>query len=254
VWNIREYDSRLDVGNIFPGRRPHVPYITVSQNDEGLTGQNELDMDGIPNVLVLSAGGYGHVPIPLFKQKERRNNFKPVPDRTYDVSYVGSLRHAPHRLRDVMHEHLSNATTTSGGGTIHYKYFYSRFFGWRWRQVMADSRFSLCPRGYGRTSYHLVETLQASLIPIHVYSDVPWIPFPDVYNKVGLVAHYQGMEDLVVELKRMSAQEIAERERRILQLVDSHFSVDGVLNQIQRFLLNEENDLRCQKLPDTVRG
>ena len=40
--------------------RPTVPYVTVSQNDEGLQGKEELLMKNIPNVLVLSAGGYGH--------------------------------------------------------------------------------------------------------------------------------------------------------------------------------------------------
>lgn len=32
--------------------RPEVPYVTVSQNDEGITGKNELPMAKIPNVLV----------------------------------------------------------------------------------------------------------------------------------------------------------------------------------------------------------
>lgn len=37
-----------------------------------------------------------------------------------------------------------------------------------WREVMADSFASMCPRGFGRTAYHLMETLQQGLVPVHV--------------------------------------------------------------------------------------
>ncbi len=38
--------------------RPTVPYVTVSQNDEGITGKCELLMEDFANILVFSAGGY----------------------------------------------------------------------------------------------------------------------------------------------------------------------------------------------------
>ena len=66
--------------------RPSVPYITVNQNDEGMTGKCELLMSEIPNVLVLSAGGYGHVPIPLFIRPVDENRATPVAKRPYLVS------------------------------------------------------------------------------------------------------------------------------------------------------------------------
>ena len=43
--------------------RPNVIYFTVSQSDIGL---EEMSLDH-PNLLVLSAGGFGHIPIPLIK-------------------------------------------------------------------------------------------------------------------------------------------------------------------------------------------
>lgn len=56
--------------------RPDVAYITVSQNDQGwaLNYYHHLT-----NVLVLSAGGYGHVPIPLLKQEEKLLDKKKIP-------------------------------------------------------------------------------------------------------------------------------------------------------------------------------
>jgi len=223
--------------------RPNVPYITVSQNDEGLTGKNEILMSTIPNVLVLSAGGYGHVPIPLFKQVEPLNNHKHPNERQYDVSYTGSLAHSPKRIRETMHQQFNSS-----------KIKYQHYYGRNWRQVMENSRFSLTPRGYGRTAYHLVEILQMGLIPIHIYADTPWVPYADLYPDIGFVNHYtEGMNALIARLKNMTPEQIMQREQRIVELRDSHFSVQGVLDQIQRFILNEKNDLRCQKLPATVR-
>ena len=49
--------------------RPDVMYVTVSQNDVGIPG-NVLDPRLLRNVIVLSAGGYGHVPIPLMMREE----------------------------------------------------------------------------------------------------------------------------------------------------------------------------------------
>ena len=227
--------------------RPDVPYITVSQNDEGLTGKDELDMRTIPNVLVLSAGGYGHVPVPLFKGEEKPVNYVAVEDRTYDATYVGKLQHAPKGMRITMHEHFL---------THNESFKYKQHYGDGWRHVMADSRFSLVPRGYGRTAYHLIEALQMGLVPIYIYSDVPWIPYRlDLFEELGFVTHIDEVDALIETLKTMTTSEIEERERRILSLRESHFSLSGAMAHIQQFLLGDgDGDLRCQRLPDTMRG
>ena len=65
------------------------------------TQLNEL----FPNILVLSAGGWGHVPIPLIKQEETTAaHLKP---RAYLVSYVGSNVNAPLAMRARMIEEIN---------------------------------------------------------------------------------------------------------------------------------------------------
>jgi hypothetical protein len=229
--------------------RPNVPYITVSQNAEGLHTRTDISlMSDMPNVIVLSGGGYGHIPVPLIKQEEKLNNLKPVEDRQYDISYVGSMSNAPGDMREHVGHHLS------GVGNMSYFYHY----GSAWRDIMAESHFSLAPRGFGRTSYHLVEALQMGLIPIHVYidTDIPWVPYANLFDSVGFVSDSSdaGLDHLVSELGKLTTAEIAERERRIETLRDTHFSIPGVMNQIQRFMVDQENDLQCQALPRTTRA
>ena len=227
--------------------RPNVPYITVSQNDDGLPGRHrDLTMDQIPNVLVLSAGGYGHVPIPLLKQQEDLKNEKDPQNRSIFLSYVGSLGNAPKQMRSKINASLAELLPKS---PFQYRYYY----GVDWRKVMADSRFSLAPRGFGRTSYHVVEVLQSGLIPIHVYTDVPWVPYADLFDKIAFTVQADGMDALVDRLKNMTLDGIREREQMIVAMRDSHFSPAGVKEQIEQFLMGKDTDLRCQQLPGTVR-
>jgi hypothetical protein len=75
--------------------RPNVPYIMVNFNDDGLNAGKFDHKNWYPNLLVLSAGGHGHVPIPLFREHKVQNNHVPVVKRTIDINYVGeSLRNA----------------------------------------------------------------------------------------------------------------------------------------------------------------
>ena len=59
---------------------------------------------------------------------------------------------------------------------------------------MAASRASLCPRGFGRASYHLMEALQMGLLPIHVYSDEPWLPYARVFARIGLASNLRSVK------------------------------------------------------------
>ena len=120
--------------------REDVMYITVNQNDDGFVGRcSEFsDLQSKYHITVLSAGGYGHVPIPLLKQPEPSLSKVPPSEREHTISYVGSKKNAPENMRQIM---ISQ-------GNHYYK-------GKEWRNVMAQSKFQLCPRGFGRTSYHI---------------------------------------------------------------------------------------------------
>mmetsp|Transcript_27170 Transcript_27170/g.76402 ORF Transcript_27170/g.76402 Transcript_27170/m.76402 type:complete len:652 (-) Transcript_27170:71-2026(-) len=246
--------------------RPTVPYIVVVQNAEGLLSRVErYSMFRIPNVLVLSSGGFGHVPIPLLKQPEaafmyasqeasantdndnaksdrnqnsngsgasastiaqRPQRIQPH-QRTYLTSYVGSRSHAPRNQRQRMISQLSqlsydkpklgsravvNGTTTAAATAININSIrpFAYMYGSLWRKFMSKSCFSFCPRGYGRTSYHVVETWQMGLIPIHVYSDIPWIPYRDLVQReqLAVVLSFKRVRRWVEEVRKFWNQEL----------------------------------------------
>eukprot|EP00913_Durusdinium_trenchii_P006862 g6453.t1 len=79
-------------------------YVTVSQHDEGLFGMprgaerkqvDRIQQSSIPNLLVFSAGGYGHVPLPLLKQPEEPLPATPrLAQRPFFAGFVGG-KNAP---------------------------------------------------------------------------------------------------------------------------------------------------------------
>lgn len=234
--------------------RPSAAYLVLSQNDEGLTGRNELPLAKLPNVLVLSAGGYGHVPVPLLKQAEA-----PLPEpgatgvylpRPHLVNYVGSLGHAPHKFREVAMRATKAAAASLNASTV----------GWgtypEWRRVMGTSSASLVLRGFGRTAYHLVETIQLGRVPLYVYSDVPWVPYRKLFEQdLGFVASLADLPRVLARVHALAPAEVAAREARASSLVASHFSFNGTLAQVAAFLVDPAaSDLECERLPPTVRG
>ena len=125
-----------------------MPYITVSQHDGGLPAMCEWTLADFPNILVLSAGGYGHVPIPLLLRTASLNNHRPLAARQYLVSYVGTVAHGPGAIRFRLQDLVTDLSRSEG--------FNATFAqGPAWREIMAESVLSLVPRGSGRTAYHL---------------------------------------------------------------------------------------------------
>mmetsp|Transcript_166196 Transcript_166196/g.403777 ORF Transcript_166196/g.403777 Transcript_166196/m.403777 type:complete len:436 (-) Transcript_166196:65-1372(-) len=247
--------------------RGNVPYVTVSQNDEGITGKYEVDMNSVPNILVLSAGGYGHVAVPLLhtnagSQSEAKQNAYagffsyqqhrvPLKERRYLFSYVGSLIHAPHDMRARMKKTVEDFAQAHN---IMDKVLVPTEKTEGWKDIMLSSRFSLVPRGFGRTSYHLAEALQMGVIPIHVYIDQPWIPYPRAYEKLGLATTVEGLPAVMERLMRLSDAEVEQLEARVVKFAESHYSLQGMTKQIASFLAGGSSDLVCQRLPSSVTG
>jgi len=223
--------------------RPDVPYITVSQHALGVFVKSEYKLRDFPNLLVLSGGGTGHVPLVLLK-KLLSPKSKPVEQRRFLLSFMGTLKNGPDHFRGRMKTTiLMKAQELNVSDKIHISH------GGDWREIMADSRFHLTPRGYGRTSFLLGETLQMGLIPIHIYSDIPWVPYRSRFEDLGFITNLSGLGDLVERLSSVGDAEIKKREARILAVRDTHFTPAAQLEQISAFMTGQRGggDLECQK-------
>jgi hypothetical protein len=143
--------------------RPDVMYLTVSQDDQGIFSQLAFLR---PNILSLSAGGFGHIPIPLIKGEL---NYTEAPKTfEWDVGFFGSLR--PRLSRSTI---LSEIERTLQKEHMKFRIAPSN----AWEHDISRSKYNLAPRGFGRSSYRLAEIIQIGRIPVYLYDDISWLPY-----------------------------------------------------------------------------
>ena len=263
--------------------RPTVAYITVSTTDDGPTGTTQLTtyplpgyhwllqeraykqalrLAEIPNLLVLSAGGYGHAPLPQIKRPMEPAQELPVESRRFLASFTGSWANGPPNMRKRTGLILNELDTLLGLDKKFvscYSYYCNQTFGFDWKHVMEDSRVILAPRGEGRNSFRLTEAVQLGRLPLQIYSDVPFVPYADLYYRIGWsltndeLPHF--LEQLAAGVGSFAPAALAQREKLAHAVRNSHFSMPGILEQIGRFMTDpNRSDVRCMRLPPTPRA
>lgn len=102
---------------------------------------------------------------------------EPIEDSRYLYSFIGNRRNHPIRkeilrlvdlrafLRDSSRDPVQQADGACGSNQVRGRLF---------RDVMANSKFVLCPRGIGISSWRLFETMRAGRVPV-IISD-QWVP------------------------------------------------------------------------------
>ena len=207
----RNYGSAdmSDLQDFIDGLDKSKKYFTVLQYDDGIL-QDLKDLD----IKVFGAGGGGQrivpdknigYPIPQINQPAPNTN--KYRDRDILCSFVGTIR-GRHKIREKIKSLYSNKLLFDrnlmsmlinfviGNPKVKENMYIDKFFisesiGYsQFQDVMERSVFSLCPRGYGATSFRICESLQHGSIPIYVY-DKDWTPWYDEFdfNLIGIKVH-----------------------------------------------------------------
>jgi hypothetical protein len=128
---------------------------------------------------------------------------------------------------------------------------------------MAQSKFNLAPRGYGRSSFRFAESIQMGRIPAFLFNDVPWIPYQGTDISIetfgysaGLTSNMNNLTNLVYSIKNMTKEEYNQRLKK-LESVRPYYTYKGILHQIDDFLQDpfgvNGGYLRCAKHPRNER-
>jgi hypothetical protein len=173
-----------DVQTLLDGLDRSRRYFTVVQYDDNILNDlSQLD------IKVFAMGGHGRwkdkcYPIPLncqppagLRQSENKDVF---------ASFVGSITHPIRsRMADMLRGNPKYTVRTNAPGYMDF------------RDLMSRSRFSLCPRGYGQTSFRICEALQSGSVPVYIYDD-PLFPFGDIvpFEEYGVAVHESRLSEL----------------------------------------------------------
>jgi len=227
---------------------PRVIYITVSMNDNGilysLDGQR---VQSYKNILVLSGGGVGHVPVPLLKQEESTAT-RPVTDAMMLdghpplVAFVGT----DNSLRPARHTTLQFFTSTHQQRLL---------MTGDTRNSWEAARFALTPRGMGRAAFSTYEALQRGNIPVYVWDDFEWLPYRGSFQWRSFRATNASLTEMVDELSSVPKVQILQVRARIRSTRESHWTYAGVMKQIGALLAwNGNSDLRCYGAAHDIPG
>ena len=236
--------------------RPNVIYLAISQGDVGLGKIGTAH----PNILVLGAGGYGHVPIPLVRGEKNQPDaaipWDPPPAKGYDqtMGFFGNQKQHGSTRSEMLSQinaaciELNVSLRTGQGPT--------------WQKDMQGTKFNLAPRGYGRSSFRYAEAIQMGRIPVFLWDDLPWIPYAGTNlsaDRIGLSAGLRVPGHPLRELVETIANMTAQQEAAKLELVKDaryHFTYAGVEHQIALFLRDPfgpaGGNLRCTPHPRTL--
>ena len=110
--------------------------------------------------------------------------------------------------------------------------------------TMARSQFTLCPYGFGRTSFRMYEALAMNSIPVYIYKDVPWLPYQDQidWKRCAILIERNDLASLPTIIANISEEEIQNRQEYIDSLYDQFFSFHGICQNIKHYLEHEHEN------------
>ena len=99
-------------------------------------------------------------------------------DKKYVASYIGRPTHKirielERKLKSESNFYIKNIESMNSNISLENQKIFN--------QTMSKSYFSLCPRGYGPTSFRLYESIVAGVVPVYI-SDNHFLPFTDYVN------------------------------------------------------------------------
>jgi hypothetical protein len=184
----------------------------------------------------LSAGGNrGDVPIPLVCDLIPEKYLKANNKKEIFSSFVGSLTHP---IRDLLFDLFKSDSD-----------FY--FNAKRWAPAITNrdlenffektqqSKFTLCPRGYGKTSFRLYETFQLNSVPVYI-SDEFWLPFTNeiMWEDICVMVRSNQVPDLKKILNSITDEKYNSMLTNGKKIWNEYFEINNLCKKIFQIYAN----------------
>lgn len=187
-------------------------YFTIIQYDSG-------PLVNLPsNIKVFAMSGPRiDYPLPLICNP---HPYELKAERTILGSFVGRLTHP---IRNKMVKQLSDNSLyyikTKPVSTVDYL------------KIMAQSVFTLCPRGFGQSSFRICEALQYGSIPVYI-SDEFIIPHNSYFNEYGVIIEANKVSQIHEILSGIDEKEVLRKQEAGRRIYNERFSFQGCKNLI----------------------
>lgn len=229
--NTPNGDLREKLRNYLRGLDSTDKYFVVCTHDDA--PKEDLP----PDTIVFGAGGNSNkinIPIPLTcGPHEGSGDFL----RTIPISFVGSLTHP---IRYEMGREIQGKPGVFLSASEWSPQVSSEKID-LFKKVTQRSIFSLCPRGYGATSYRLYESMQLGAIPVYV-SDKHLLPWSDVldWSSFCVVVSPKDMQNILQMTIGLPASKVRRMQDSLMEIWQNNFSIDATCFHILN-ALNKKN-------------
>lgn len=185
-----------------------VKYFTICQYDDGILNDiKHLDI----KVFGMSGKPIDY-PLPLLCKPHK---FEYHLTRDVLANFVGAVTH-PIRTK------MLNTITGQAGFHVATKKQSLQDFC----RILGRSVFTLCPRGYGQTSFRIVEAMQYGSIPVYISDDF-LLPHNIPFYTYGVAIKEDELPYLVDRLRAISQEEIKHKQAAIKELYGKYFTYEG---------------------------
>ena len=225
----RKTEMQLQLNQWIKNNKNDNGYFTIVQYDDGCL----LDL---PENTIVYGCCSGDIPIPLIYEdrndllmsKKIHNTFE---QKNILCSFVGTLTH---HLRNKMIDVLRNNKDFVFETDQNWSPCVSLDKQNKFVETTCNSKFVLCPRGYGRNSFRFYEVLKLGSIPIYVWDDIEWLPYKkDVldYNKFCISINIKELHTLKNKLSNIHSSEYNEMISEYNK-IKHLFTLDGLYDYI----------------------
>ena len=223
--------------------------LNVNKNKSSNNKQNKINQKTINQINTSN-----HIIIPLLSSNHIES--KDLYNREILASFIGDIHVHPIREKmvDVINDPKTNNLKTNNlktnnlktnnlktivvcGGNYRNEADQNKF-----KELMQKSVFALCPRGYGNTSYRIVEAMQFGAIPVYI-SDVFSLPYCDPsynnndnnnndwnnvnWNSIAVLINENEIDELVEILRSKTDEQIAEYRANLAKIYEKYFTMQG---------------------------
>lgn len=111
----------------------------------------------------------------------------------------------------------------------------------RYCEIISQSAFTICPRGYGINSFRIAEALQYGSIPVYI-SDYFIEPFDHSFDEIGMTLHSNNIHLLPEKIRSKSSYaEIMAYQELGKIAYEKYYTYEGCFNQIIKSIEAEYN-------------
>jgi hypothetical protein len=187
-------------------------YYTIVQYDDGIV----TNLRGLDIRIYAMSGPRIDYPLPLLCEP---HPYELKEERTLLANFVGGQTHP---IRKELFRYFRNK------GDVNFSF--RKVDCESYCRILARSVFTLCPRGYGQSSFRIAEALQYGSIPVYV-SDQHILPHNHSFI-YGLLIQPNGIRSLDTLLRRISEENIEQMQQYGREAYRELFSYEGSKKRI----------------------